>query len=86
MKNTYRDGKVHLMKQMCPTCIFRPGNKMQLENGRVEEMVAAATRDNSAIICHSTLDVDNAVCRGFFDRHATQTLRIAERLNVIVEV
>lgn len=86
MGNTYRQGKVHVMRRMCPTCVFRPGNKMHLEEGRVEEMVAEATAEDSAIICHSTLDSDNAVCRGFFDRHSTPTLQIADRLGAIAEV
>jgi hypothetical protein len=43
-------------------------------------------REDSAIICHATLyrsDVDNAVCRGFFDAHSTNPLRAAERLHLI---
>jgi hypothetical protein len=56
---------------------------MNLTEGRLEGMVADAVKDNSAIICHSTLDGDNAVCRGFFDAHKTQPLQIAERLGMI---
>jgi hypothetical protein len=47
-------------------------------------MVAEATGNNSAIICHDTYDEPGrAVCHGFFARHRTQTLQIAERLGVI---
>lgn len=26
--NAYRDGRVHVCRQMCATCVFRPGNLM----------------------------------------------------------
>lgn len=84
--NAYRDGKVHVCRKMCPTCIFRPGNKMKLHRGRVRGMVDETKRDESAIICHATLDGDNAVCKGFYDKHPTQPLQIAERLDIIKEV
>lgn len=76
--NSYRDEKVHVCKSMCKTCIFHPGNRMKLEEGRVESMIEEATQNESAIICHSTLDGDNAVCRGFFDGHKTATIWLAE--------
>ena len=80
--NAYRDGKVHVCRIQCETCIFHPGNRAHLQPGRVAEMVRKATNE-SAIICHATLDGDNAVCRGFFDKHPTSTLQIAERLGVV---
>lgn len=86
----YRDGKVHVLSRMCDTCIFRPGNRMHLEEGRVEGMVREATDNNSTVVCHSTIHrhdgVQPACCRGFYDRHATPTLQIAERMGVVVEV
>ena len=84
--NTYRDGKIHVCRQLCDTCVFRSGNLMRLEPGRLAAMVAEAKADETAIICHSTLyheDVDSAVCRGFYDRHPTQPLQIAERLGLV---
>jgi hypothetical protein len=84
--NAYRDGRVHVMADMCLTCVFRPGNVMRLQPGRLAGMVREAERDQSAIICHSTLyqdGVDQAVCKGFYDRHSTQPLQIAERLGLI---
>lgn len=56
---------------------------MDLVPGRVAGMVKGAKEDESAIICHSTLDGPNAVCRGFFDRHPTQPLQVAERLGLV---
>lgn len=81
--NAYRDRKIHVCRRMCKTCIFRPGNLMNLAPGRVTDMVDDATRDQSAIICHSTLSGDNAVCRGFFDHHPTLPLRLAVATDAI---
>lgn len=84
----YRDGRVHVLIEWCSTCIFRPGNRMRLHPGRVKGMVDAAIREDSAIVCHSTLyddAVKPAVCRGFYDRYSTQPLQVAQRLGVIVE-
>ena len=83
-KRVFRDGMVHVCARMCATCIFRTGNLMNLEEGRVEQMVALATRAESCIPCHQTLDGKQAVCRGFFEKHATQPLQIAERLGFVV--
>jgi len=82
-RGPYRDGKVHVMSERCSTCIFRAGNIMRLQRGRVAQMVRDAQRQESAIICHDTLDGKRAVCRGFFDRYATAPLQIAERMGLI---
>lgn len=50
-------------------------------------MVADAKKEESAIICHDTLlGKENAVCRGFYDRHSTIPLRLAQMLKKIKEV
>jgi hypothetical protein len=77
------DGMVHVCSLMCDTCIFRPGNLMHLNEGRVEQMVRDATRLESCIPCHQTLDGKQAVCRGFYERHATAPLQIAARLGYL---
>lgn len=85
--NAYRNGRVHVLNAKCATCIFRPGNLMHLADGRRDDMVHAARADDTAIICHATLpdDVDNAICRGFYDIHGRDvaTLRLAQLANVI---
>jgi hypothetical protein len=85
--NVFRDGKVHVMKEMCKTCVFRPGNLMQLEPGRLAGMVNDAVEDASTIVCHSTLYLhgppEHAGCKGFFDRHATAPLQIAQHMGLI---
>ena len=84
--NACRDGMVHVCERRCDTCVFRSGNLMHLEPGRLADMVDQAVAEDSAVICHSTSyrdDVDNAVCRGFYDRHRTQPLQVAQRLGLI---
>lgn len=85
-RGPYRDGFIHVAKEKCSTCIFRPGNLMQLKTGRVATMIAEATANESCIPCHNTLDGDQAVCRGFYDNHATQPIQLAQRLGFIREV
>lgn len=81
--NAYRDGKVHVHREMCATCVFRPGNLMRLRPGTLRSLVDDNRAEESAIICHETYECDNAVCFGFFERYPTQPLQIAERLDLI---
>jgi hypothetical protein len=65
--DTYR---VRLMAQRCDTCIFRPGNLMHLEPGRVKGMVDACVANMGHVTCHDTLahndkGLPGAVCRGW---------------------
>ncbi len=84
MTGPARDGGVWVMKDKCPTCIFRPGNLMRLEPGRVSQMKRGADRYDTCIICHDTMDTPRAaVCRGYFDGHDSALLQIAERLGYI---
>lgn len=84
-------GTVRVLSKRCDTCIFRPGNLMRLQEGRVEAMVAEALESDSAITCHSTLpygsypDAEQAICRGFWARHRDDTvpLRLAQALEVV---
>jgi len=80
--DVYRDGKIHVCKRQCETCIFRDGG-MHLNPGRLEQLVSEAVKNESTIVCHDTLDGPNAACAGFFHRHKTAPLQIAERLGLI---
>jgi hypothetical protein len=83
----YHEGRVHLCSRMCSTCIFLPGNKMFLEPGRVEEMVAASLKNDSGICCHATIGTEHpAVCKGFLDRHHTIPIRLAQVMGLTAEV
>ena len=82
----FRDGRVHVQAEMCPTCIFRPGNLMHLNSGRLRDIVGEARAADSTIVCHATLGdpARHAACRGFFDLEPRTTpLQVAERLGMI---
>ncbi len=85
--DVYRGGKVHVCARMCSTCIFRPGNLMDLTEGRVESMVAQAVEAEGVIPCHHTTYGQHpdgeAVCRGFYELRAVMPLRLAAALRVI---
>ena len=88
--NAYRDGRVHVMRERCPTCVFRPGNKMGLDPGRLKGLIDDNREGDSALTCHETLyraGVDNAICRGFFDLEPkTLPLQLAERMDLVTFV
>lgn len=66
----FRGGKVHVLSERCSTCIFRPGNMMHLNPGRLKEMVDGCRSElGGNIICHQTIDAEQAMCRGFYDNY-----------------
>lgn len=89
--------RLRIKAEQCETCIFRPGNPMNLRPGRVKEMVDACKPDGY-IICHETLSDDapeldddgqrpmmddEAICRGFLDAgHRPTLVQVAERLGL----
>lgn len=86
--NVWREGALHVQAEKCATCIFRPGNLMSLEKGRVEGMVAEAVQIAGVIPCHDTLGGLENICRGFWDVHRNRVglLQVAERMGLVVEV
>lgn len=65
----------------CGTCIFRPGNLMCLEEGRVAQMIANAVAEEGHIVCHATLGTDApAICAGFAAHRNGSTASLALRL------
>lgn len=88
--DVYRDGRIHVLNDRCATCIFRPGDLMHLQPGRVKEMVTSAIRNESVIPCHSTIydpAVKPAICRGYWDayRNEVVALRLAQVMDIVVE-
>ena len=86
--DTFRDGRVHVCRRMCATCVFRPGNLKHLRPGVLRSMIEDARGNDTAIICHSSLahfgaPPGNAVCWGFYDRYPTTPLQLAQRLGLI---
>lgn len=80
--------KLRVMAEMCSTCIFRPGNKMRLEEGRVAGMLAQIRATDSYITCHQTLGTGEpgAICKGGSNAHMGQIERIAHRFGGVIEV
>lgn len=85
---------LRVLTEKCGTCIFRPGNRMRLNPGRLREMTEGAVQQGGYITCHDTLtyganpDFGPAVCRGFYDAHGHRSnlVRIMQRLSGIAEV
>lgn len=82
-------GKPRLLSAQCATCIYRPGNLMRLEAGRLAQMTFDALRQGSqGVICHDTLPYGGhprfgpAMCRGFYDRYAARSnfIRVISRI------
>ncbi len=85
--NAVSDIGVRVLAQPCATCIFR-GDSV-IDRDRVDTLVRRACANDSAIICHATLGLpEQAVCRGFFARHARDTtpLRLAVALDRLDEI
>lgn len=75
---------MQICEHQCSTCIFRPGNKMNLSPGRFADMVQSVKDDDGFVVCHKTLDWDTgAICHGSFDRIKTTPIQLAERLGYI---
>lgn len=84
--NVASRGVVRVLTERCDTCIFRPGNLMQLQPGRVRDMVREIKKTDGCIPCHKTLDFkEQAICRGQFETVPTAPIQIAERLGCIEE-
>ena len=87
----YRDGRLHVMADRCSSCVFRPGNPMRLEEGRLADLVEANVARGAALICHQTTyeqdERGEAVCRGFADAYADDVpaLRFAEEWGLVTE-
>ncbi len=69
------DGTLRVCADLCPTCIYRPGNLMNLEPGRVRQMTQDAIANEGHVVCHSTLGTPApAICAGF-ERHPQGGIR-----------
>ena len=81
--NVASRGVVRVMAERCATCIFRPGNLMSLQPGRVKDMVEGIG-DVGCIPCHETMErEEQSICRGQFDAARTYPIRLAVGLGQI---
>lgn len=75
---------VYVRSAKCETCIFTRNRPVAV--GRVKGMVREADAEGSCIHCHKHLYVGELiqpVCRGYFDRKSSMTLRLAEAMDMI---
>lgn len=88
-------GKPRLLSEQCATCIYRPGNPMHLQPGRLRQMTTAALQQGiQGVICHDTLPYGDhpgfggTLCRGFYDKFgpASNFIRVIERIGGFQEV
>lgn len=84
-------GQPAIFSDMCSTCIFRPGNPMHLQPGRLKDVVDANLATGTLLICHTTTygqAPEKVVCRGFYDRYGARTHvgQIMQRLGGFREV
>lgn len=88
MAQIYVNGRVHVRRARCASCIFRPVDKGRchgITDERVEQMIEGCG-DWGAIACHSHLyrsEPVEPVCRGFFDLGQSVALRLADVMGVI---
>jgi len=86
MTNTFVDGKVHVRRTRCETCIFGPNRLAGIDQDRVDQMTRDADAAESCIPCHSHLHVGadiEPVCKGYFDRKSSGTLRLAVAMEIV---
>jgi len=77
-------GELRILTEKCSTCIFRPGNLMNLNEGRLQDMTDSTDAGDTNVICHQSLGRKvGDMCRGSYDRRPGQLARIAERLGFI---
>lgn len=67
-------GRPRLLSEQCSTCIFRPGNPMNLRPGYLKEIVEANVAAGAGLTCHQTLaahpgEAPPSWCRGFYDAY-----------------
>ena len=73
-----------VQKEMCDQCLF---SKDKIVDDERKQQILRECRDTDIHFnCHKDQlngDEANTCCRGFFDKHSTQTIRIAERLKCV---
>ncbi|MEV0443518.1 hypothetical protein AB0I84_18505 [Streptomyces spectabilis] len=85
-------GRIRLCRTLCTTCVFHPGNRIQLAPGRLAQMIRDALADEGHITCHQNLPYDKAenplppaMCKGFRDLPAAQCRSLALRLALYLD-
>lgn len=75
---------VYVRSAKCETCVFTRNRPVSVD--RVKSMVREADAAGSCIPCHKHLYQGEAiqpVCRGYFNRKSSTTLRLAVALDMV---
>lgn len=80
------DSKIPVYAERCSTCVFHPGNRMRLADGRLADLVAVNRARGTALVCHKTLHLprrERVLCHGFFVAYgdSTAAVQIARRMS-----
>lgn len=66
-----------VFKEMCSTCVFRPGNLMHLRSGRLKDLVDKNREQGTMLICHKTTygqATEEVLCKGFYDKYGPEQM------------
>lgn len=69
-------GKIRVLSERCPTCIFRRGDPMSLGEARIAHIISENVRRGTLLTCHATLpygenpDFGESACAGFWAQHS----------------
>ncbi|WP_149264256.1 hypothetical protein [Actinomadura sp. K4S16] len=73
-------GKVRVLDQRCPDCLFRQAGRKAFGEDRVAEVIAENLEAGALLTCHKTLpygdhpEIGPAACAGFWARHRSDVL------------
>lgn len=73
------DSKIPVYEERCSTCVFHPGNRMRLAEGRLADLVAVNRARGTALVCHKTLHLprrERVLCHGFFVAYGDTTAAV----------
>lgn len=84
-------GRPKVFSRKCSSCVFHPGNRMRLKEGRLAEVLRHNLRAGTALICHTTTygqQAEEVVCRGYYDAYgeSVNVIRVMNRLGGFDEV
>lgn len=75
-------GLLKVADKQCKQCLF--GKDKIVSEERMHEVLAQCKAKDDHFLCHlGTINGEKVVCRGFYQKHTSQLIRIAERLNMV---
>jgi len=80
-----------VMEERCDTCIFRPGNLMDLNKGRLADLIESTDEGDTNVICHKSRSVSGAIhtdawCKGSVDRRPGKAVRTLREMGLGEEI